>query len=513
LILAVSYLSMVVGVVMVASPVLAQSALIPLRAIEVVGSTVFSGAELAQLGADLVGQSVTIGQLQGIVTKINERYQAMGFITSRAVLSPQTIRSGVVRIDIIEGKLEKIELQRPPNSLQRLQDKYFTDRLNLDYNAPLNFTTIEEELQKLRSNPLIADIKATLKAGSGEGLSILQLIVTEAPSFRTQIGFDNYGNPNTGSIRGNLSLTEQNLTGNGDRLAVGYTRSGRSNTFFGLYSIPVNAQGGTLTLQGSSGISPIIEGGFSFNLVTESRFLDLAYRQPLVHTANTEFSLSFALASEESRILIDQNLIPDGATRSTVVRLGQEYVSRDSGGGWFLRSSIGVGLDGLGATIRSGAPDGKFFTLNGQVVRLQKLSQDQETTGQFRLNFQYGGDALPPLNRFGLGGALSVRGYRQGFATGDSGIQGTIELEFPIARNDLGQSTVKLYPFMDGGTVWNQNGNGTNQTLWGVGAGLGWQISPQFNLRFDYGVPLISVEKAGNTLQDQGVYFSITGSF
>lgn len=504
---------MVLGVIMAASPVLGQPALIPVTKIEFVGSTVFAGADLQQMGADLVGQSVTIGQLQGLVTKINERYQEMGFITSRAILSPQTIRSGVVRIDIIEGKLEKIELQRPPNSLQRLQDRYFTDRLNLDFNGPLNFTTIEAELQKLRGNPLIADIKATLKAGSAEGLSVLQLIVTEAPSFRTQIGFDNYGNPNTGSFRGNLSLIEQNLTGNGDRLTVGYSRSGASNTFSGLYTIPVNAQGGTVTLLGLSGISPIIEGGFNFNLVTESRLVDLSYRQPLVHSPNREFSLSLALASEESRILIDQSLIPDGATRSTVVRLGQEYVSRDPGGGWFFRSAFGVGLDGLGATIRSGAPDGRFFTINGQVVRLQKLSQDQETIGQFRLNFQYGGDALPPLNRFGLGGALSVRGYRQGFATGDSGIQGTIEVEFPIARNDFGQSTVKFYPFMDAGTVWNQNGNGENLTLWGIGAGLGWQITPQFNLRFDYGIPLISLEKAGNTLQDQGIYFSITGNF
>ncbi len=497
--------------IFLASPVLAQSILIPVSKIKIGVSSVFP--DLQEMAADLEGKSVTIGQLQGLVTKINERYQKMGYITSRAVLRPQTIQSGVIYIDIIEGKLESIELQRPPNSLKRLQDSYFTDRLHLDYTAPLNFITIEEELQKLRANPLIADIKATIKAGSGEGLSILQLIVTEAPSFRTQISIDNYGNPNTGSFRGNISLTENNLTGIGDRLGVSYTRSGQSNTFSGLYTIPVNSQGGTLTLQGLSGTSPIIEGGFSFNLATESRLLELSYRQPLVQRPNTEFSLSFAIALEESRILIDQNLIPDGATRSTVVRLGQEYASRDSEGGWFFRSTLGVGLDGLGATIRSGAPDGRFFAFNGQAVRLQKFSQDQETIGQFRLNFQYGGDALPPLNRFGLGGPLSVRGYRQGFATGDSGIQGTIEVEFPIARDDFGRSTIKLYPFMEAGTVWNQNGNGENQTLWGVGAGLGWQISPQFNLRFDYGLPLISLEKPGNNLQDQGIYFSLTGSF
>jgi hemolysin activation/secretion protein len=496
-----------------ASPVMAQAALIPVRKIEIVGSTVFPAAELAGLGAALVGQQVTIGQLQALIAQINERYQTRGYITSRAVLNPQTIEGGVVRIDIIEGKLERVDLQRAPQSGRRLQDRYILDRLSIDYNGPLNFLQLEEELQKLRSNPLIGDIKGTLKAGTGEGLSILQLIVTEAPSFLTRLGTDNYGNPNTGSWRANVSLLEQNLTGNGDRLGVNYTRSGRSDTVGGLYSWPVNAQGGTLTLQGSSGVSPIIEGGFNFNLVTESRTVDLTYRQPLFQSGSREFSLSLSLAAEESRILIDQNLIPDGATRSTVVRLGQEYVSRDGGGGWFLRTTVGVGLEGLGATIRSGAPDGRFFMVNGQAMRLQKLSQDGETIGHLRLNFQYGGDALPPLNRFGLGGPFSVRGYRQGLATGDSGIQGTIEVELPLARNSGGESTVKLMPFLDAGTVWNQNGNGENVTLWGVGAGLGWQLSPQINFRFDYGVPLLPTANRGINLQDQGLYFSLTGSF
>jgi hemolysin activation/secretion protein len=106
-----------------------------------------------------------------------------------------------------------------------------------------------------------------------------------------------------------------------------------------------------------------------------------------------------------------------------------------------------------------------------------------------------------------------VRGYRQGLATGDSGIQGTIEVELPLARNSGGESTVKLMPFLDAGTVWNQNGNGENVTLWGVGAGLGWQLSPQINFRFDYGVPLLPTANRGINLQDQGLYFSLTGSF
>lgn len=490
-----------------------QVNLLTVSDLEIVGSTVFTAAELRALGADVIGKEVTIGQLQSVITRINEKYQSLGYITSRAVLSPQTIRGGVVRIDIIEGKLERIDIQRGASSGQKLQDDYFRSRLSFDPDKPLNFITIEEELQKLRENPLIKDIKATLRAGSGEGLSVLQVIVTEASSFITQISLDNYGNPNTGIWRGNLSVTEQNLTGRGDGLTVSYTRSGAANTLAGSYTLPLNPQGGTLTIQGLAGVNPIVAERFTFNLTTESRLLELTYKQPFFHTASAELSVSFSLASEESRILIDQALIPDGETRSTVLRLGQEYRGRDGMGGWFARSVLGFGIDGLGATIRSGAPDGRFFTWGGQLLRLQKLSEDQETIGQLRLQFQYGGDSLPPLNRFGLGGPLSVRGYRQGFITGDSGVQGTIEVELPLARNEFGRSVVKIVPFIDAGTVWNQNGNGDNQTLWGIGAGLKWQISPQVQFRLDYGIPLVSVERRGNSLQDEGIYFSLSGSF
>lgn len=496
-----------------ASPLWGQINLISVTDLEIVGSTVFTAAELKELGAEVIGRAVTIGQLQAVITKINAKYQSLGYITSRAVLSPQTIRGGVVRIDIIEGKLEQIDIQRGEGSPQKLPDDYFTARLAFDPHKPLNFLKIEEELQKLRENPLVKDIKATLRAGSGEGLSVLQVVVTEAPSFLTQISWDNYGNPNTGSWRGNLSLTEQNLTGRGDALTVSYTRSGEANTFAASYTLPVNPQGGTVTIQGLTGINPIVEGRFTFNLTTESRLVDVTYRQPIVHTASKELSLSFSLTSEESRILIDQALIPDGETRSTVIRLGQEYRGRDGGGGWFARSVFSLGLDALGATVRSGTPDGRFFSWGGQVLRLQKLSADQETIGQFRLQFQYGGDSLPPLQRFGLGGPLSVRGYRQGFLTGDSGVQGTIEVELPLARNEFGRSIIKIAPFMDAGTVWNQNGNGESQTLWGVGAGVKWQISPQLQLRLDYGFPLVRAERRGNSLQDDGIYFSLSGSF
>jgi hemolysin activation/secretion protein len=41
-----------------------------------------------------------------------------------------------------------------------------------------------------------------------------------------------------------------------------------------------------------------------------------------------------------------------------------------------------------------------------------------------------------------------------------------------------------------------------------MGLGLVWQ-QPHLTARIDWGIPLINVEQIGNTLQENGVYFSL----
>jgi len=42
-----------------------------------------------------------------------------------------------------------------------------------------------------------------------------------------------------------------------------------------------------------------------------------------------------------------------------------------------------------------------------------------------------------------------------------------------------------------------------------LGLGLNWLITPDLSLRLDYGIPLIDVDDEGDSLQDNGVYFSL----
>jgi len=498
---------------------------IAVKQIIVKGSTVFKDSDFTKITQSLVNQSVSLERLREAADQISQLYLDNNYITSRAILpvdQPQ-LNQGIVTIEILEGQLEKIEIKRTGDVQGRLADNYIRDRLALGVTKPLNFGKIEDELQLLRTNPLIAEIRATLTAGSGAGQSILQVIVTEAKSFSVGGSVDNYGNSSTGIYRAGINLQELNLFGIGDRLAFGYTRASNSDSFNGGYQFPVTASGGALDFNFSLGQNTIAEAPFdTLNIRTDAQTYELSFRQPIIRKPSEEFGLSIATAIEQSSSSLDgrsfnfqSGEFDDGRSQATVLRFGQDYLSRDQQGAWSLRSTFNLGLNILGSTIRQNSfPDGRFFYWAGQVLRVQRLGEDRDTLILFRLGAQLTGDNLLPINRYSVGGPFSVRGYRQNQSTGDSGVQASIEFQLPISRDDSGNSIFKLLPFVDAGTVWNSRGdNSNNQTLFGLGMGLLWQPTRQLNLRLDYGVPLNKVNNATNNLQDSGFYFSLGGNF
>ncbi len=174
-------------------------------------------------------------------------YLDRGYITSRAILTNQEIRNGLVEIQVIEGSLEKIEVQ----GTKRLNPNYVRSRIALGVGKPLSTANLKEQLRLLRSDPLLENIEASLRSGSGLGQSILVLRVTEAKTFDSTLSIDNYSPPSVGSERLGVSTNFRNLTGIGDEFAAAYYRStrGGSNIYDFSYRLPLNAMNGALQLR------------------------------------------------------------------------------------------------------------------------------------------------------------------------------------------------------------------------------------------------------------------------
>ncbi|PZV16246.1 MAG: ShlB/FhaC/HecB family hemolysin secretion/activation protein [Pseudanabaena sp.] len=497
--------------------------LIPIKRIDVLGSSLLTPAEIAALVAPLQNKLVTFSQLQEVTDKITQIYQDRNYITSRAVLAPQDVKDGVVTIQVREGTLERVDVKRAGDVSGRLNDNYIRDRILIAGSTPLNFTKLEDALQLLRSDPLIGDIRANLTTGSQANQSVLQVTFSEAKSFSIRPFFDDYGNPSTGIYRIGVNLQELNTTGNGDPIILGYIRSGSSDNYQFNYQYPINAKGGTIGFNFFAQQNPVTEPPFNtLNILTDSQTYQLTYRQPMIRSPREELAFGFSLAFENNNSFFGnrsfnfQNFkFDDGKSQARILGLSQDYVSRDTSGVWALRSTLNIGLNFLGATIRDdGSPDGRFFYWVGQLLRIQRLGSDNDTLVTFRLNTQLAGSPLLSVNRFSIGGPQSIRGYQQNQLTGDSGIQASVEFQFPLVRDSEGISLVKILPFIDAGTVWNSQGFNPNpQTLVGIGFGTTYQPIRNLILRFDYGIPLVNISNVSNNLQNSGLYFSVNANF
>lgn len=156
---------------------------------EFIGNTVFSSQKLAKLltKLDLTHKRISFAQLLQASSAITQLYFERGYITSAAYIPPQTVTGGVVKIRIIEGKLEDIRV----TGTRRLNPNYVRSRLALTTSQPVNRKRLLEALQLLQQNPLIQNVSADLSASIYPGMSILSVKVTEAKSLGAQVAFDN----------------------------------------------------------------------------------------------------------------------------------------------------------------------------------------------------------------------------------------------------------------------------------------------------------------------------------
>jgi hemolysin activation/secretion protein len=464
-----------------------------------------------------------LAELQQVADENTQLYLDRGYITSRAVVVEQAIADGIVKIQVIEGSVEQIEIQ----GLARLRISYVRDRINLGIGTPFNRNALEDQLRLLKSDPLFETVQASLRPGSRVGRSILNVQIQEARALSGFVGADNFSPPSVGSERFGAVLNYRNLTGRGDELSAAYFRTaqGGSNAFDFNYRVPVNAMNGTVQLRVAPSRSKIIDPAFSaLNIRANSDLYEVSYRQPLIRSPRTEFALLLGFALQNGQTFLFQDIpVPfgegpdaNGNSRTRVLKFGQDYVRRDLKGVWAVRSQFSFGLGIFDATKNADPiPDGRFFSWLGQIQRVQRLGADNLLIAQ--ADVQLTPDSLLPSQQFIIGGGQNLRGFRQNARSGDNGIRVSLEDQITLQKTPSGAPILRIAPFIDFGTVWNRSNNPNllpNQRfLAGGGLGVILEPAPGLTIRADYAVPFVNLSDRGENAQDKAFYFSAGYSF
>lgn len=456
--------------------------------------------------------------IESIITKI---YLDQGYITSSARIENFEMTDIDVTVKVIEGEISEVEIL----GKNRLSLAYICSRISLGIGIPVNLSKLEDQLRLLRLDPLFENVEATLQE-SGKGKSTLIVRVQEANPVSGRLSFDNYSPPSIGSERVGVVLRYRNLTGLGDEIAGAYFRSltGGADIFDFSYNIPINPMNGTVQLRAAPNRNEVTQSPFDeFEIRGKTELYEVSFRQPFVRTPREEFALSLGFTYQEGQTFLfnDQpygfGIGPDedGVSRTSVIRFGQDYVSRDPQGAWSARSQFSFGTGLFNATTNnSPIPDGQFFSWLGQAQRVQLLGDNHLLLIQADL--QLTPNTLLPSQQFAIGGGQSLRGYRQNARSGDNGLRFSIEDRIAVRRDEAGSPTIQIAPFIDLGLVWNTSGNPNelpDQTfLASTGLGLMWNnllnVEGLF-IRLDYGFPFINLGDRGGNIQDNGFYFQM----
>jgi outer membrane protein insertion porin family len=155
-----------------------------------------------------------------------------------------------------------------------------------------------------------------------------------------------------------------------------------------------------------------------------------------------------------------------------------------------------------------GTPVGNmtFYRIFGQYQKYHSFSKGNILSYNGELGFgeAYGNNPFPITKNYYVGGIGSVRGYSPGSlgptyynsyigryqpTGGQSKIVNNVEYTVPVPGSGV-DKTLRVFGFVDGGNVYNENINLVLRYSYGLG--LSW-ISPLGPLKFSYGIPIKSL--------------------
>src|SRR6266550_4112733 len=165
------------------------------REIRVLGRTVFTAEELAQVTDPYRNREITSEDIESLRVAMTLLYVKHGYSTSGTLVPDQAIVDGLFTIQVIEGKLSRIDVE----GNYWFRSSYFTSRLQRSAGPPVNVNALQERLQLFQTDQRIERINAELRPGETRGESALHVRVAERRPIKAWLEYNNFTSPTVGS--------------------------------------------------------------------------------------------------------------------------------------------------------------------------------------------------------------------------------------------------------------------------------------------------------------------------
>ncbi|MBU3608903.1 ShlB/FhaC/HecB family hemolysin secretion/activation protein [Polynucleobacter nymphae] len=449
------------------------------------GISLLPEAQVQEILKPWVGRPVNFDDLQKACDAVMEFYRKNGF-TVQAILPPQKIANGVVKILVTEAKLSSVIVDTPdgPTRFSKETAAEYITYAN-PIGQPLNSKAIERALIILNETPGVM-VSSQLEPGEKDGDTALRMQLTQPQWYQGKVEANTYGSRTTGANQGVIALNGINPLGIGDQVSVNGIYSEGSQYLQGAYSLPASKDGLRLGVSGTflsyknvSNYAQSASAGYGDAWTTG---VSAAY--PLVREQGTNLNLNanYDIKSYMNKNLLTMQTISSYNIKNTSLGLSGNHYDSFGGGGVSSGSVTAVlgYLDILGTSMQG---YGQYtpssftkFTFAGN--RTQQLTQDGETSFYMAFNGQFSSVNLNSAEQIYMGGPYAVRAYPVAQGGGTQGGVGTVELRHQFPERITGSlfydiGIVQQYKNVYQGWQGLTNANNT-YSLKGAGFGVKW---------------------------------------
>lgn len=470
---------------------------------EVEGNSVLSVVAIERALMPFLGPQRNIEDAEAARAALEKAYQGAGFLTVFVDLPEQRVDGGVVRLSVLEGRVERLVVTGA-----RYFDQGFI-RSQVVELAPGNVPNFNEVQRQLGSVNTSEDrrVQPILRPGRLPGTVEAELQVKDRLPLGGSVEVNNAATANTAALRASATLHYDNLWQLGHSLGVTLTTAPTAPSQSAIavlnYGIPlsggdslgfyvVHSSSNLDTLGGTQvlGKGDTVGARYSISLIATERgshslTLGADYRNVQEQLRQGDQNINKPLRYLPLQAAYSGSWFGTGrqTSLSTTLSFGlRPLLARRIDGCELENGSLGT--DDQFRCKRKGA-DGGFSTLRLDLRHTESFEVLWGTSLTGRVAGQLASQQLTSAEQFALGGADTVRGYFEGAAVGDHGVLASIEarspnLAAPLQRSLTGRTVedlteLTLLAFIDAGSLTTINpdaGQNRRQPLLGSGAGL-----------------------------------------
>lgn len=492
-----------------------RTPLFRLKRVELQGASALPAAELSASYQPYLNRELSAQDLAAIAAAITARYRAAGFHLSRALIPPQDMRSGVLRITVVEGAIEQVSVSGAAAAfgLERLLAPLTEER-------PSRLATLERQLLLINERPGIKVVDTTLDETSpGSGRFRLG-VKTESWRLYGATAIDNMGSSSSGPWQASGSVALNSMLMPGDSLTVsgsfvpGSPREMRYGRI--AYDLPLGSDSWRIGIAASH--SENWPGDLRRYLRNRSQAdtaeARISYAPILSQMQSLWLTASLGVTRASERDFIG----PLFTDRIGIASFTADYKLHLRPSSWTYVSV--TARKGLG--LIDGQPDSvdwlsrfdaspHFALINGSLAHYENFSESWSI--KVAAGGQLASGPLLASQQYTLGGLSFGRGFDAGWMSGDDAIAGSAELRYDQSLSLKFLKGYQLFTFVEGGAVRTKlPGHDLDQSFASVGAGVRLFLTDDLHLSVGIAKPIV-VNSPFEPKKDARLLFSLSNIF